>query len=359
MRQLRVSPHHRLNLSSNDYFQMGTHPQVLEASVRALQTWGAGSGASPLLGGYLSCHEELLEGLKSWIGKPEGLLFNTGFTLNQALVRHLVGPKDLVLTDRHIHHSIAQALSAGKTRFHRFHHGDLRHLEQLILQNRERCETLFVVTESVYSMDGDCSDLKAIAEIKSRHPFVWILDEAHALGTYGATGAGLAEEEKVLDAVDIFVGTLGKALGTMGGFLLTSNPDIVDYLVNQAGEFIYSTYLNPPAAAGAAEALKLLRSGRDEARRLRSLGRDLRSRLSGAGWKTLGSDSPIVPLVPGDVETVLGLQKYFQDHGVLVSAVRPPTVPKGTARLRISLHTGVQKEDLDRIMDLLESWKGC
>ncbi|MFQ5717551.1 MAG: aminotransferase class I/II-fold pyridoxal phosphate-dependent enzyme, partial [Nitrospinales bacterium] len=278
-RQLQIAPPCRVNLSANDYLQLRNHPSVLEGATRAMERFGSSSGASPLLSGFLPCHDHLLMQLLEWKQKPSGLLFNTGFMANQAVLKHLPGSSDLVLVDRLIHHSMAQALLQGKANFKRYHHLDLDHLEELLDKNQKNYETVFVATESVFSMDGDYPDMGRLAALKSKWGFVWILDEAHGTGVFGPTGCGLAEEHGVLSQVDILIGTLGKALASMGGYVLTHSTSVVDHLINYAGELIYSTFL-PPAQAGAASAaLELARESKGKRDHLRTMGALFRKKL--------------------------------------------------------------------------------
>ncbi len=343
----------RLDLCSNDYLRLRTHPDVLAGARRAAEQYGAGSGASPLLAGFMPCHQELLDRLRRWKGKPHGMLFNAGFLANQAVIHHLPGKNDCVLADKLVHHSIVQALTRGPARFKRYRHLDLNHLELLLEDNRGGHETLFVVTESVFSMDGDHPDLNQLAALKKKYDFVWVLDEAHGTGVYGPTGGGLAEEAGVLEDVDILVGTLGKALASMGAYVLSSSPAVIDYLTNRAGEFIYSTFLSPAQAGAAIEALNIVQVAGKERKELRMLSRWFRERLKAKGWTTIGGDSPIVPVLAGDSARVLKLRDALLEKGILVGAVRPPTVPAGTARLRVSLHADVTREQLEDVLAIL------
>ena len=203
-------------------------------------------------------------------------------------------------------------------------------------------------------MDGDLTDLKRLAALKKRIPFVLVLDEAHGTGVYGPTGAGLAEEAGVLDAVDIIVGTLGKALASMGAYVLAHDRRVIDYLTNFAGELIYSTFL-PPAQAGAAlAAIHLVEEAACERRELRAKARLFRQRIAALGWPMDSGDSPIVPLLTGDADSALMLRDRLLKAGILAGAVRPPTVPRGTSRLRFSLHAGVSEDDLTEIIGLLQ-----
>ena len=357
LRTLEVMETCTTNLISNDYFQLRSHPQVIEGARIALERYGASSSASPLLSGFLPCHEQLIEQLKSWKQKSAGLLYNTGFMANQALLTHLPGPKDLILADRLIHHSIAQTLGKHDTRLKRYHHLNLDHLEELLHENSKNYETVFVVTESVFSMDGDYPDLPRIAALKQKYPFVWILDEAHGTGVFGPTGGGLAEEQGVLSEVDILVGTLGKALVSMGAYILTNSKTIIDYLVNFSGELIYSTYLGPPQVGAAEAALKIIQQSQSTARNIRDTANRFRTLLKEDGWHTHAFDSQIVPVIVGDPKDALELRNKLLEHGILVGAVRPPTVPQDSSRLRFSFHAGVGEQKVEEIITLMNSWK--
>lgn len=276
---------------------------------------------------------------------------------NQAVLKHLPGPADLVLADKLVHHSMVQALVQGKAKFKRYNHLDLDHLEELLSQRHKNHETLFVVTESVFSMDGDYPDLKRLVDLKSRYPFIWILDEAHGTGVFGPSGGGLAEELGVLSQVDILVGTLGKALASMGGYVLTNSRAVVDYLINYSGELIYSTFLSPAQAGAASAALDLVRNAKEKRDHLRSLAVRLRKELTDGGWTTNAFDSQIVPVIIGDIAKTMDLKNVLRKRGFLVGAVRPPTVSSGTSRLRISLHSKVTEEHLGELLSVLDQWK--
>ena len=285
------------------------------------------------------------------------MLFNTGFMANQALLTHLPGSRDLILADRLIHHSIAQTLEKQSTRFKRYHHLDLNHLEELLDRHSKEYETIFVVTESVFSMDGDYPDLRHMAILKQKYPFVWILDEAHGTGVFGPTGGGLAEEQGVLSEVDILVGTLGKALASMGAYVLTNSKTIIDYLINYSGELIYSTYLGPPQVGAAGSALKIIQKSQATARNIRDTAIRFREQLVNKDWQTNSFDSQIVPIILGDPKDALELRNKLLEYGILVGAVRPPTVPQNSSRLRFSFHAGIEEEKVEEILGILNSWK--
>ena len=268
-----------LNLATNDYFLLRHNKQVLEFADTVARKYGTGSGASPLLSGYLPCHQMLINKLVGWKQKKFGMLFNSGFMANQALIKNLPGKHDLILVDKFIHHSIAQALNRGSTRFKRYNHLDLCHLEELLSDNTSNYDTIFVITESIFSMDGDYPDLKRLVELKKKYHFVLILDEAHGTGILGNSGAGLAEDTGTSNEVDIIIGTFGKSLAGMGAYVLTNLLPIIEYLTNKAGEYIYSTFLSPHQTGVALASIDVVRNAHKKRESLKILSRWLRSRL--------------------------------------------------------------------------------
>ena len=353
-REVKLYPECKINLCSNDYFQLRQDPRVIAGAKEACEKYGTGSGASPLLSGFLPCHQSLLDELKKWKRKSYGQLFNAGFLANQAVLRHLPGKNDLVLADKLIHHSMAQALTHGLAKFKRYHHLDLVHLEKLLNAHHKNFETVFVVTESVFSMDGDYPDLKKLVDLKKRYPFILILDEAHGTGVFGETGAGLAEEMQVQDQVDIIIGTLGKALASMGAYVLSNSSTIIDFLVNRAGEFIYSTFLSPAQVGSAEIAVKLLQSASGERQFLQQISTNFRKILKLEGPE--GASAPIIPVLIGDPAKTLEIRNNLLQQGIMVGAIRPPTVPPNTSRLRVSLHTGVTQQTLEKLGNILTPW---
>jgi 8-amino-7-oxononanoate synthase len=353
-REIRLYSNYQHNLVSNDYFQLRFHPKVIAGAKAACEKHGSGSGASPLLSGFLPCHQELLDEILNWKQKSSGMLFNSGFVANQAVLKHLPGKNDLVLADRLIHHSIAQALLQCPAKFKRYGHLDMVELEVLLQKNYKKYDTIFVVTESVFSMDGDYPDLKKIVALKNKFPFILVLDEAHGTGVFGENGGGLAEEMNVLDEVDITVGTLGKALASMGAYVLANNPSIIDYLTNEAGEYIYSTFLPPSQVGAALESIKLIRTFAAERKNLMRLSKYFRD---GLNQKSGAIESPIIPVLIGDPQETLRLRDELLSNGILVGAVRPPTVPVDSSRLRISLHSNINEALVDELLKLLDPWK--
>ncbi|MFZ9201696.1 MAG: aminotransferase class I/II-fold pyridoxal phosphate-dependent enzyme [Opitutales bacterium] len=334
----RTADDTRVNLGGNDYLDLARDPAVLIAAAEALHTWGASASASALVTGYTELHAKLEHELAAWHGYPHGMLLNSGYAANGAVFGQLLKPGDVVLADRLIHASMVAGILSSGARLRRFAHNDIDALEMLLGEESGRDGAVFVATESVYSMDGDYPDLPRIAALRARHGFVWILDEAHATGWHGESGSGLQEELGCRAAADVVVGTLGKALGSQGAYVLCHNPDILATLVNQAGEFVYSTHLAPPAVAAGLAAVGRAKALAPERPRLHRMSREWRDALCEAGYAVPEGHSPIIPIVIGDPVRTLRLAEAIRAAGFLISAIRPPTVPDGTARLRVSLH---------------------
>jgi len=354
-RTLRTfSPNEKtLNLANNDYLSLASHPKVIESAKRSLEKYGCSSSASPLITGFGPAHSELLETLKEWHGFESGMVWNSGYVANQALLGSIPRKDDLVLADRLIHKSMISGILASGARLMRYRHCDTGHLEELLEKNATGDRIVFVVTESVFSMDGDYPDLKKIAELKERYGFFWIVDEAHALGWYGKRGSGLIEQFGVTKSVDALVGTLGKALGSMGAYALFHDEVVERYLTNFADEFIYSTYLAPSAASAATAAIECIRDMEEdrELMHLRSI--FFRKRLIEKGFSVSLGDSPIVSIALGEPDATVKAAEALQKRGIRVGAVRPPTVPEGTSRLRISLKANLSETDLTEIVNTL------
>lgn len=354
-RKLRVySPDKEtLNLANNDYLDLANHPRMIEAAKRSLDAYGCSSSASPLITGFGPAHEQLLGALKQWHGFDSGMIWNSGYVANQALLSSLPRKGDLVLADRLIHNSMISGILASDARLMRYRHCDTKHLEELLEKNASGDRIVFVVTESVFSMDGDYPDLERMAELKERYGFFWIVDEAHALGWYGKRGSGLVEHFDVTDSVDALVGTLGKALGSMGAYTLFRDELVEDYLTNFADEFIYSTYLAPSASSAALEAISCIQDSEHSRESMSLLSVFFRKRLIDKGFSVSLGDSPVVSIALGEPDAAVEAARSLEARGIRVGAVRPPTVPEGTSRLRISLKASLTKDDMTRIVDTL------
>ena len=349
-REIKLYNSYRYNLASNDYFCLRYHPKVISKAQEACELYGTGSGASPLLSGFLPCHKELLDEILRWKQKSSGILFNSGYAANQSILKYLPGKKDLILSDRLIHNSLVQGLKQCAAKFIRYSHINMTNLENLLQKHHKNYDSIFVITESVFSMDGDYPDLKKLVNLKKKYPFILVLDEAHGTGVFGPTGGGLAEEMGVLSEIDILMGTLGKSLGSMGAYVLSNNQSIIDYLTNEASEYIYSTFLSPSQAGAALEAIKLIKNYDKQRKILKNLSKYLRESVSTSSEDYL---SPIIPVLIGDPQKTIKLRDTLLEKGILVGAVRPPTVPANTSRLRISLNSGINKSVLNELLNIL------
>ena len=350
----RASADTRVNLADNDYLGLSRDPAVVAAGVAALQEWGASSSASPLVTGYTEIHQQLEHTLAAWQGYEYGLVMNTGFSANSAVLGGLPKKGDLILADRLVHASMLDGIMASGARLRRFAHNDLDALELMLHEEPALDGVIFVVTESVYSMDGDSPDLKRLASLRKRFGFCWVLDEAHATGWYGSTGSGLQEARGAFAAADIVVGTLGKSLGSQGAYVLSHAPEVRDALINFAGEFVYSTYLAPSCAAAALAAVERVKGMSGERADLHALSHAWRDGLLEAGFAVPSGDSPIIPLILGDSDVTLKYANALRAAGFMVSAIRPPTVPVRTGRIRISLRRGLSPTVLSSFIAALK-----
>ncbi|MFZ9605501.1 MAG: aminotransferase class I/II-fold pyridoxal phosphate-dependent enzyme [Opitutales bacterium] len=350
----RASSDKRVNLADNDYLGLSRDPAVIAAGVAALQEWGASASASPLVTGYTEIHQKLEQTLAAWQGYAHGLVMNTGFAANSAVLGGLPKKGDVILADRLVHASMLDGIMASGARLRRFAHNDLDALELMLHEEPALDGVIFVVTESVYSMDGDSPDLKRLASLRKRFGFCWVLDEAHATGWYGATGSGLQEAQGAFAAADIVVGTLGKGLGSQGAYVLSHAPEVRDALINFAGEFVYSTYLAPSCAAAALAAVERVKGMSAERAELAALSHAWRDGLVEAGFAVPSGDSPIIPLILGDSDVTLKYATALRSAGFMVSAIRPPTVPVRTGRIRISLRRGLSPAVLSSFVSALK-----
>jgi 8-amino-7-oxononanoate synthase len=345
-----------VNLADNDYLGLAHHPEVKAAAQEAIDEYGCSSSASPLITGFGQTHLGLMERLTDWYGSDCVMIWNSGYVANQALFSVLPDKNDRVFVDRYVHHSVIAGLLRSEAKFRRFPHLDLDCLEKWLGKRQGAVGNDFVVTESVFSMDGDSPDLMHLAELRERYGFAWVVDEAHALGWYGERGSGLLEQQGVLERADVVVGTLGKALGSQGAYLVLRNEAWRRYLMNFAGEFIYSTYLAPAAAAAATKAIDLVCERSTERSAWREGSMRFRKKLREEGWQVPDGDSPVTPMMLGDVEIATEMGRRLRDGGVLAGMVRPPTVPHGTSRLRFSLKAELDLEVLaERILQTLRT----
>jgi len=338
------------DFSSNDYLALSQHPDLIRASREALEIHGTGVGAARLMSGDLAIFHQLEREVADFKGCAAALLFGSGYMANVGVVPALVGRGDVVFTDRLNHASIYDGCRLAGARLLRFRHNDLAHLEELLRKERGAGRGL-VIVESLYSMDGDIAPLAELVALKNRYSCQLLVDEAHATGVFGEHGGGLIQEAGVADQVDVVMGTFGKALGSYGAYVVGSQ-ELRAYLINRARSFIYSTGL-PPAVVGASRAAVRLVHNQPELRRhLAELSVYFKECLVSEGLAGTPGPSQIVPVMIGDGATALLLAEECCRSGFFVTAVRPPTVPEGTARIRFSLTLHHRREELAEVARL-------
>jgi 8-amino-7-oxononanoate synthase len=341
-----------LNFSSNDYLNLASDPRLARAASDAARRYGTGSGASPLISGHLLPARALERTLAKWEGTESALIFSSGFAANLALVTSLAGREDAIYSDELNHASLIDGCRLSRARIHVYRHCDANHLADLLKQKRSSRRKL-IVSDSVFSMDGDLAPLAELYDLARRFDALLLLDEAHATGILGRSGRGAVElipppADLDPDAV-IRIGTLSKALGAQGGFV-SGSCRLVRWLVNVARPYIFSTALAPPSAAAARRAIAIAQKEPWRRLHMQSLALCLRQRLGIQIDRVL---SPILPLPAGSVRAALNLSARLKRQGILVPAIRPPSVPEGTARLRISLNAGHTIADVERFTDVL------
>jgi len=344
-----------LNLGSNNYLGLSQHPDVVEAASNALRSHGAGSTGSRLTSGTTSLHVKLESEIAEWKGAEAALLFTSGYSCALGVIPALVGEKDLVLSDELNHASLIDACRLSRATVRVFNHNDTVQLTSL-LSDRTRFRHALVVTEGVFSMDGDLAPLPCITDVCEANDTWLMLDDAHGGGVLGPGGAGTAAHYGLTSRVSIQMGTLSKALGVEGGFAAGSRP-LIDMLANKARSFVFSTASPPSTAAAALKALELAQGDEERRERLYINGSLLRDGLKSAGYDVPAGITPIIPVIIGDAEKTVALSQRLLDMGIWVPAIRPPTVPVGKSRLRISLTSDHTVADIKQIIALMKSEK--
>jgi 8-amino-7-oxononanoate synthase len=343
-----------IDFSSNDYLGLSNHPYIKEVSKKALEDYGTSTSASRLLSGDLAIFHQLEAKVAEFKGKEKALVFNSGYQANLGVISSLCQKNiDAIFFDRLCHASIIDGVVLSGARFFRFNHNDMNHLEILLQKERNKFKGALIITETIFSMDGDRCDLKALVELKEKYDCKLYVDEAHATGIFGESASGVVEEEGLVDKVDIIMGTFSKALGSFGAYIASSK-EIINYLINQARSFIYSTALPPCVIAANLASLELLEKEPYRRKILLENADYFRKELKNQGLKVKGS-SQIVPLVIGDTAKTVKLAQKLKNKGYWVFPIRPPTVPKGEDRLRFSLTYYHTKEILkDLISSLIQ-----
>jgi 8-amino-7-oxononanoate synthase len=350
--RLTLNGRELINFGSNDYLGLAAEGRLAAAVARAVAEEGWGSGASPLVTGRCALHAQLELRLAEMEGAEAALLFPSGFAANVGAVAALVGPGDVVFTDRKNHASLMDGCRLSRADVRAYPHGDWRALDELLARAQKHGRRL-IVTDSLFSMDGDFAPLVELSELAARHGAMLLIDEAHATGVFGRCGRGAAEHLGIDNIEHVRVGTLSKALGSVGGFVAGSRT-LVEWLVNRARPYIFSTAAPVATAAAALAALDIVEQEPQRRECLLSRAQDLRDELAHRGWNTGSSTSQIIPIIVGDPERAVSLSLKLRGRGIFVPAIRPPTVPEGEACLRISLTAGHSEEMMASLLTTLE-----
>jgi len=341
-----------LNLCSNSYLSLHLHPAVMRAAKDAIDEYGAGTCSSRSVSGSIDLYARLEEEVASFKRYEKALIFSNGYLANIGIVATLADTHDVIFSDELNHSSIIDSARLSRARRVIYRHLDIEDLEQKI--RRESAKTRkFVITETVFSMDGDVAPLRAIFDLKEKYGLHVIVDEAHGTGVFGDGGRGVEELYGLSGLMDVQMGTFGKALGSFGAFALADSMTI-DYLINRARTFMYTTALPASSLAAARKALQLVQGDTSYMDELWRNIHYVRQRLQGMGFDLKRSEGPIVPIVVGEDSRTVRMQQMLLEKGIFLQAIRPPTVPSGTSRLRLTIVRGLTKAEMDQALEALE-----
>ena len=340
-----------LTFCSNDYLGLANHPAVIQAFQQAANEYGVGSGAAHLVNGHSKPHQQLEEALAEFTGRAQALLFSTGYMANIGVTNALLGRHDFIYADKLNHASLVDAALLSGAKVTRYTHNDSAQLAKR-LQHTEH--TQLILTDGVFSMDGDVAPLQALAGLAQQANAWLMVDDAHGLGVLGKTGAGLLEQAALSASdVPILMGTLGKALGTAGAFV-AGDSALIEYLKQTARSWIFTTAQPPAVAAATLASLALVQQGQHLREHLQQLIQQFRQGAEQLGLQLMDSQTPIQPIILGSNAHALAASTYLESQGILVTAIRPPTVPQGTARLRVTLSAAHSTVDVERLLAALD-----
>ena len=350
---LQVEGKSLVNFCSNDYLGLASHPEVAAALKAGVDQYGAGSGASHLISGHSIAHQQLEEQLAKFTGRPRALLFSTGYMANMGVINALVGRHDLVLEDQLNHASLLDGGHLSRADYKRYKHNDLEQLDYLL--GKSTASRKLIVTDGVFSMDGDLAPLSQLSALAAQHSGWLMVDDAHGVGVLGATGAGLVEQQGLsVEQVPVLMGTLGKSFGTFGAFIAGSEA-LIETLIQFARTYIYTTALPPAIAAASSASLAIVRREHWRREHLQSLIQRFRSGAQQLGLQLMDSQTPIQPVLINNDQLVMEVNQQLRSKGFMVGAIRPPTVPAGSGRLRITLSANHSDQQIDQLLDALEA----
>ncbi len=350
--EITIDGKHCLNFCSNDYLGHANHPKVIEAFIAGTKLYGVGSGASHLINGHSEAHHQLEMELAEFVGRPRALLFSTGYMANLGVISSLLGKGDHVFEDRLNHASLLDGGLLSQARLQRYQHADVADLKSRLEQSK--VERKLVATDGVFSMDGDYAPIKELSQLANDHNAWLMVDDAHGMGVLGEHGRGLLEAQNMgLDDVPILMATLGKAFGTFGAFVAGSD-ELIETLIQKARSYIYTTALPPAIAEATRASIRLIDEEPWRRERLQENISYFKQCASQADLQIMSTVSAIQPIVLGDVEAAVKTSSTLKENGLLVSAIRPPTVPEGTARLRITLCTEHSRDQISQLVNKLQ-----
>ena len=340
-----------LTFCSNDYLGLANHSKLITAFQQAASEYGVGSGAAHLVNGHSYYHQVLEEALAEFTGRESALLFSTGYMANLGVIAALLNKQDGVFEDKWNHASLLDAGLLSGARFQRYLHNDVANLTTRLQRSEARRK--LIVTDGVFSMDGDAADLPFLSSVAKQNDAWLMVDDAHGLGVLGDTGAGLCEaQSQSQDQVQILMGTLGKGMGTAGAFVAGSK-ELIEYLTNFARPYIYTTAMPAAIAAATLASIEIVKHEPQRREHLQSLIQQFKTGAQQLGLNLMPSDTAIQPVLVGDAQIALNMSEQLRERGIMVTAIRPPTVPAGTARLRITLSASHTNEQVDQLLQAL------
>ena len=349
---LQVDGKSLVNFCSNDYLGLAGHPDIAAALKAGVDQYGTGSGASHLISGHSTAHQHLEEQLAAFTGRPRALLFSTGYMANLGVINALVNRHDLVLEDQLNHASLLDGGHLSRADYKRYKHNNMQQLDYLLEQST--ASRKLIVTDGVFSMDGDLAPLPEMSAVAAQHSGWLMVDDAHGVGVLGATGAGIVEQQGLtVEQVPILMGTLGKSFGTFGAFVAGSEA-LIETLIQFARTYIYTTALPPAIAAASSASLQLVRREHSRREHLQQLIQRFRDGAQQLGLQLMDSQTPIQPLLINNDQLVMEVNQQLRSRGFMVGAIRPPTVPAGSGRLRITLSASHSNQQIDQLLDALQ-----
>ena len=341
-----------LNFSSNDYLGFANNGELKRYMIKAIKEYGIGAGSSQLVVGHLEPHERLEKKLAKFFNKKAALIFSSGYHANLAIASALINKNTIILQDKYNHASLIDSALLSKGKLVRYRHCDLKHLKSLL--EKYKNSELIVMTDGVFSMDGDCSPLSEISKLCRQHNALLVVDDAHGVGVLGKNGAGLVEEMNLEKKVDLLIGTFGKSFGAAGAFIV-GNETIIEVFIQKARTYIYTTALLPSLAATITHTLKMIKESDSLRLHIRELVAHYKKLSKNAEIYTSKFDNHIQPLVVGGANEAVQLSKALYKKNILVPAIRPPTVPKDTSRLRISITAAHTKKDISMLVKTIST----